>query len=524
MPQNEEKRHLPNQPESYWLDKSILPDYPALSTHIDVDVIIVGAGITGITSAYLLANEGFNVAILEAGKALNGTTGHTTAKVTAQHGLIYNGLIQNVGEQMASLYYQANADALSFMRKTIGQLDISCDFLEQDAFIYSTTEQYARTLEKEAEAYSLLGIDGELVASIPFNLDIQNALVMRNQAQFHPVKYLSRLLEASIEKGASLFERTTAVNIQPGERPTVFTRDGATATADYVLLCSHFPFYEGTGLYSTRLHADRSYVIAAKTKKDYPGGMYISAEQPTRSLRSLSMDGESYVLIGGESHKAGQGGDTLKCYEALEAFGEDVFGLEAIPYRWSAQDLITLDNIPYIGSITSGHDNLLIATGYRKWGMTNGTAAALLFKDMVLKKESKYETLFSPSRFHMNPSLKNVLMENANVAGHLLKGKLEMPETQLNDLSLDEGAVMMINGHRKGVYKDSGGKLHMVDTTCTHIGCEVEWNNGERTWDCPCHGSRFSITGEVIEGPAEKPLQQYDYTMLDNLTSDDSGY
>ena len=252
--------------------------------------------------------------------------------------------------------------------------------------------------------------------------------------------------------------------------------------------------------------------------------MYISADQPTHSLRSVFIEDQEIVLIGGESHKTGQGGDTLPHYEALEHFGEDVLGIEDILYRWSAQDLITLDKIPYIGAITSSQKNILIATGYRKWGMTNSTAAALLLKDMVLNRKNKFEKLYTPLRFHMNPSLKNFIVENANVLSHLIEGKLETPEKSITNLSNDEGAVISLNGHRKGVYRDIEGKLHMVDTTCTHIGCEVQWNNSERTWDCPCHGSRFSYTGEVVEGPAEKPLQKYDYTMLDNLTSGDSGY
>ena len=252
--------------------------------------------------------------------------------------------------------------------------------------------------------------------------------------------------------------------------------------------------------------------------------MYISADEPTRSLRSVTVNGEEMVLIVGESHKTGQGIETMEHYKALETFGEEVFGLEEIVHRWSAQDLITLDKLPYIGELTSGQPNILIATGFRKWGMSNGTAAALLFRDMILGKENTFQKLYTPSRFYANPSFKNFLVENANVVGQLIKGKLDSPKTNPEDLSNGEGAVITMDGHRKGAYKDDEGKLHIVDTTCTHIGCEVEWNNGDRTWDCPCHGSRFSFTGEVIEGPAEKPLQKYDYKMIDNLTSEDSGY
>ena len=455
---------------------------------------------------------------------MNGTTGHTTAKITAQHDLIYDEYIHNIGRSKARLYYEANTQALNFIKETVDQHKIDCDFSQQDAYIYATTEKYARKIEKEAEAYEKIGIDGGLVDSIPFDIEIQNAIVMKNQAQFHPTKYLVHLLQLIKEKGGLIFENTTAVNIETGEQPVVLTREGHRITSNHVLACSHFPFYEGSGLYSTRMYADRSYVLAVKAKKKFPGGMYLGADEPTRSLRSVTVNGEEMVLIGGESHKTGQGIETMEHYKAIETFGDEVLGLEKIVYRWSAQDLITLDNLPYIGELTSGQPNILIATGFRKWGMSNGTVAGLLFRDRIMGYENNFEKLYTPSRFYAHPSLKNFFKENANVVGQLIKGKLDSPKTKPEDLSNGEGAVVTLDGHRKGAYKDDEGKLHIVDTTCTHIGCEVEWNNGERTWDCPCHGSRFSFTGEVIEGPAEKPLQKYDYKMIDNLTSEDSGY
>ncbi|WP_443028951.1 FAD-dependent oxidoreductase [Sporosarcina sp. G11-34] len=524
MTPNNENGKLPQHPESYWRTGIEFPEFPSLEEDLHVDVVIVGAGITGITSAYLLVNEGLKVAVIEAGKVLNGTTGHTTAKITAQHDLIYDEFIHNIGRSKARLYYEANAEALKFIKETVDQHTIDCDFSTQDAYIYATTEKYARKIEKEAEAYEKIGIEGGLVDSIPFDIEVQKVLVMKNQAQFHPTKYLVHLIQLIKEKGGLIFENTTAVNIETGEQPTVLTVGDHRVTAKHVLACSHFPFYEGLGLYSTRLYANRSYALAVKAKKKFPGGIYISADEPTRSLRSVTVDGEEVVLIVGENHKTGQGIETMEHYKALEAFGEDVFGLEEIVYRWSAQDLVTLDKLPYIGELTSGQPNILIATGFRKWGMSNGTAAALLFRDMISGKKNTFQKLYTPSRFYVHPSLKNFLVENANVVGQLIKGKLDSPQTNPDDLSNGEGAVITMDGHRKGAYKDDEGKLHIVDTTCTHIGCEVEWNNGDRTWDCPCHGSRFSFTGEVIEGPAEKPLQKYDYKMIDNLTSKDSGY
>ncbi|HET7580225.1 MAG TPA: FAD-dependent oxidoreductase [Bacillales bacterium] len=524
MSTEQTNENWPQAPEPYWRDSVDLPEFPRLEEDLHVDAVIVGGGITGITSAYLLANEGKKVALLEADKLLNGTTGHTTAKITAQHGLIYDEFIRNIGKSKARLYYEANTKALNFIKKTVKEHQIDCDFSEQDAYLYATTVKYARKLENEARAYEKLGIDGELVDEIPFNIDIQNGLVMRNQAQFHPLKYLAHLIQIIKDKGGQIFENTVAVNVKTGKQPKVITRDGATVTADHVLACTHFPFYEGLGLYSARMHADRAYILGVKTKEDYPGGMYLSADDPVRSLRSAKINGEEMVLIAGESHQTGQGIDTMEHYKALRKFGEQVFGSQDIVYRWSAQDLVTQDKVPFIGPVTSDQPNVLIATGFRKWGMTNGTVAALLFRSRILGKKNAFHDLFAPSRFYANPSLKNFLIDNADVVKHLIKGKLDLPYQKIEDLSNDEAAIINIEGQRKGAYKDKEGDVHIVDTTCTHIGCEVEWNDGDRTWDCPCHGSRFSYTGEVIEGPAEKPLQQHDFHMIDNLTSKNSGY
>ncbi len=515
---------LNRQPQSYWTDVDGIAEFPSLNKDIQVDVAIVGGGISGITSGYLLANEGLNVAILEADKLLRGTTGHTTAKITAQHGLIYDEFISNFGKSNAKLYYEANKHALNFIKETIENEQIDCEFSMQDAYLYATTKESLFNLQKEADAYKKLGIEGELIENIPLDIEIKNALMMKDQAQFHPLKYLTKLIQSFVDKGGQIFENTVAVNIDTGDNPAVLTRNESRVTAKFILICTHFPFYEGLGLYSTRMYADRSYVLAAKTDKKYPGGMYISVDKPTRSLRSVTINNEEMVLIIGEDHKTGQGIDTIEHYKALENFGEEIFGIESIPYHWSAQDLITMDKIPYIGEITSGQPNIMVATGYRKWGMTNATVAALIFKDTILGKKNIYKDLFTPSRFYAHPSLKNFFTQNANVVGQLIKGKLEMTNLDPNLLANDEGAIISIEGERKGAYKDKSGQLHIVDTTCTHIGCEVEWNSGERTWDCPCHGSRFSYEGEVIEGPAEKPLQQYDYKMIDNLTSKDSGY
>lgn len=503
-----QSKDLPQYPESYWR-KIDFPTFQQLDQDINVDVTIVGGGITGITAAYLLSKQNVKVALIEAGKILTGTTGHTTAKITAQHGLIYDELISHFGMEKAKNYYDASSQALQFIKNTVTQSQIDCDFLEQDAYIYATTDEYAQKIQKESKAYEKLKISGSPIDSIPFDIDIKAGLGMSKQAQFHPTKYLTHLVKDLQKESVQLFEHTTAVDIEDAdsEKPVVVTKNGKRISCSFVIVASHYPFYDGLGFYFTRMYQERSYILGVKTEKSYPGGMYISADDPTRSIRFTPYNGENLILIGGENHKTGQGIDTYQHHEALKQFAENTFPVSGIPYRWSAQDLITLDKVPYIGPITQGKQRILIATGYRKWGMTNGTAAAMVLSDFVLGKQNGFLELYEPSRFEADPSIKKFTSINADVAKHLIKGKLEFVPKIPRDVGNEEGSVVMVNGKRAGGYRDEKGELHLVDTTCTHLGCECEWNHAERTWDCPCHGSRFSYTGEVINGPALKPLK-----------------
>ena len=497
---------LPKFPRTYWREIE-LPKFESLKEDLTVDVAIVGAGITGVTTAYLLAKEGVKTALIEAGSVLNGTTGHTTAKITAQHSTIYDELIQHFGESMAKLYYESHTNAIQFIRETSQEKKIDCDFGGEDAFVYAVAEKYANQIETEWKAYQKLGIDGELKHEIPFNIEVKNALVMKNQARYHPLKFLRGLLDEAVKSGCRVFENTTAMDVEDDKsHPKVITKEGYKVTCKKLIVASHFPYCDKLGLYFARMHADRSYAIGIKTDKKYPGGMYISADTPGRSIRDTPLDDGTLIIIGGENHKTGRGVDTLLHFRALEDFAENVFGISEYAYRWSAQDLVTLDKVPYIGPITKEKENILVATGFKKWGMTTGTLAGRLLADYVLERDNPYKDLYSPARFTADPSLKKLVTTNAGVAGELLKGKLEYVPKELDDLNNGDGAVVIHNGRRAGAYKDENGKLYLVDTTCTHLGCETEWNHAEKSWDCPCHGSRYSYAGDVIEGPAVKPL------------------
>ncbi|MDM5206633.1 FAD-dependent oxidoreductase [Cytobacillus kochii] len=506
---NNEKNKMPKYPQSYWLEAKQL-QYQSLDGNTKTDVVIIGSGITGITSAYLLAKEGLKVILLDAGEVLAGTTGHTTAKVTAQHGLIYDELIEHFGIEQARLYYEAQADAIKMIEKEAA--NINCDFSNESSFIYATNDQYSEKLTFEYDAYKRLGITGQLKESIPFSIPTTGVLEMNNQAQFHPVKYLEGLLQRFIDLGGTVYEHTTVVDIEEGKQPVVITNKGHRILCNYVVMASHSPFLKWKGLYFSRLLPERSYVIAIESDDDFEGNMYYCANNPVRSIRATTSEetGKKLILIGGEGHKTGKGINTYQHYEALQAFSNEVFGEKPIAFRWSAQDLTSLDKIPYIGPITSDENNIFVATGYRKWGMTNGTAAGILLKDLITEQHTPYQELFNPSRFHANPSIKNFITYNADVAGQLIKGKLEPEFKHPEDLANNEGGLVKVDGKRRGCYRDDDGQLHIVDTTCTHLGCETEWNAGERTWDCPCHGSRFSYDGEVIEGPATEPLEKMD--------------
>ncbi|WP_110930886.1 FAD-dependent oxidoreductase [Paenibacillus bouchesdurhonensis] len=500
---------LPQFPQSMWRHTTDLPAFSKLEKDVQTDIAIIGAGITGITTAYLLSKAGFKVTVVEAAQILDGTTGFTTAKITAQHGLIYDKLRKHFGDEEAKLYYEANEEALSFIRSTVEEHQIDCQLQQEDAYLYADSEEQAEQLRKEWEAYEQLGLPGEWCESLPIPLAVHGAIRLPNQAQFHPLHYLRALVDSIIANGGVFYENTTmedaADNTGDGRR-RLKAENGCTITCKYAISASHFPFYDGGGFYFTRLHAERSYVVAIEPEIPLERGMYINCGEPKRSLRSALLEGTQVILVGGESHKTGKGKCTFKHYEELESFGGQLFGAKRIPYRWSTQDLITLDEVPYIGAITADEGNVLVATGFAKWGMTNGTVAALVFRDLIMGHGNKFTDLYKPSRFKANPGIKNFTVQNADVAKEWVSGKIELIHRKADELKTDEGGVVRHLGKRAGGYKDAEGRLFIVDTTCTHLGCEVEWNDAERSWDCPCHGSRFNYKGEVLEGPAIENL------------------
>lgn len=517
----DDQKKFKKPPQSYWIASTQQPEYPVLNEDIKVDIAIVGGGIVGITTAYMLSKHGVNAVILEADRILQGTTGHTTAKITSQHELIYSKIKSLMNEEFAKQYADSNETAIRTIEKIAVENGIDCDFVPQSAYAFTQDDKYVSKISEEVKVASSFGIKAAYVEEIPLSIPIKAAIRFDNQAQFHPRKFLIPLAKKVADSGIKIFEQSRVVDIEENGNYTLVTNQGKKVTAEKVIIASHYPFYNKHGLYFGRLYTERAYALAIKAKEKFPGGMYINLEEPARSLRSQSSDQGELILVVGSNHKTGQGEDTVLHYEELVDFANNLFTVEDIPYRWSTQDCMPMDDVPYVGHFTSKTPNLYIATGFKKWGMTNSMASAMILSDLIIKGDSPWKDVYNPSRQTITASAKNFVVENLNVAKELIGGKITPPPKDV-DIKPGEGKIIEANGHKAGAYRDEHGKLHVVDTTCTHMGCELSWNSAEKTWDCPCHGSRFTYEGEIVEGPTVKPLKVHtDVNTIEKLIKDD---
>lgn len=504
---DEKSQTFKKLPSSYWIDSVKAPEYPELKENMSIDVAIIGGGISGITCGYMLKKQGLKVAVLEVDKILEGTTGHTTAKVTSQHGLIYANLIRDFGIDLARQYAMANEAAISRIEEIVNEHQIQCDFERLPAYIYTQDENYVQKIMDEIDAASALGLPAhfeEKNIGLPF--EVKAAMKFNNQAQFHPRKYLIELAKNIEGDGSYIFEHSKVVEIKDGTPCKVFTESRYEISAKYVVVASHFPSWDLKGFYFARMYPERSYSLGVDIEGNFALATYISAEEPTRSFRIIRGEQKNLLMVGGESHKTSHGGDTNKHYENLVKYANDNFVVKEIPYRWSTQDLVTMDGVPFIGQMSTNTPNIFVATGYGKWGMTNGTVAGMIITDLIMRGESPWSEIYSPLRPNFSASIKEFLKENGDVAIQLINGKLEQGSTELN-VNIGEAVVWEHEGQKLGVFRDEENNLHIVDTTCTHLGCELKWNSAERSWDCPCHGSRFAYTGIVLEGPALKSIK-----------------
>lgn len=494
--------------ESLWQKANPFPNFPSLDSSIDCEVLIVGAGITGLLTAYELRKLGLQVVVIDSDTISSGTTGRTTAKVTAQHGLIYHSMIESAGIDQARGYYESAIDGKNAILQTSTNLHMNIALENKNSIIYTAEEQNVQKVVDEFRAYERLKIPSSYTENIDFPIETKAAISMLEQAQFDPLSYLTNIVKSLVEDGVTFYEHTQALDLEQEDRISVHTNNGHTITCTYVVQATHFPFYDPLGMFTTRLIPERSYVYTGKKQPLEIKDMYISCDQPLRSFRSTTINNEEYFLIAGEGYIVGKDDEHSRPYDSLKTTATNLFPDHTFITQWSAQDYNTMDSIPYIGRLKNKYENIFVATGFKKWGMTTSATAALLIADLIQKKPNPYEKLYTPSRFDASTTIPSFLKQNTHVAAQLVKGKVSRDHKDVDDLEKHEATTFFKGAKKLGVYKDAQEKIHVVDTTCTHLGCEVVWNPHDYTWDCPCHGSRYLYNGTVIEGPAKKSLEK----------------
>lgn len=472
--------------KSIWSRNTEIAPRQPLEGDLETDVCVIGAGMAGVLTAYLLKKHGLNVAVLEASRIGSGQTKNTTAKITCQHGLVYGTLIKNFGEGLARQYAAANQEAIWQYQQIIQDENISCQFEETNAFLYS--EKDDAPLLQELAAAKKLGIDARMVTQTGLPFAVKGALCFSRQAQFEPMAFLK-----AVSQGLAIYENTRAVSLAQN---TVITERGRVK-AKFVVFATHYPFLNAPGYYFMRMHQERSYVLALSGAKNV-GGMYYSIDPGGYSFRNF----QDLLFLGGQNHRTGEN-DTGGRYEGLRQAARRLFPQASEAACWSAQDCVTLDNVPYIGRFSESMPHVYVATGFRKWGMTTSMAAATIIKNAILKKHNPNAKVFSPGRFDFSASAKTMMTDGLKSVKGLAMGAFHIAPETLANLPNGHGGIVSANGERAGVYKDENGKVYVVKAKCPHLGCELSWNPDEKSWDCPCHGSRFDYMGNLIDNPAQ---------------------
>lgn len=494
---------LPGKAESIWVDTTPATDYPPLGDEeVSVDVAVIGGGIAGLTTAALLKDEGRTVAVVESERIISGATGYTTAKVTSAHGLIYSYLVDKFGRNGARLYADANQSAIEKIASLVRSRKIDCGFSRLPMYVYSESPDDVQRLEAEAAAAGDLGLPASFTTEVPLPFETAGAVRVDHQAQFHPRKYLLAVSERIPGDGSFIFEKTRAIDIDDGE-PCLVVVEGGSLKARAVVVATRFPFYD-RGIFFMRITQTRSYALAFRSDRDLPGGMFYEANGTGHSFRSLTEDGVTECIVSGEDHRAGRGGDTVERYRRLEQYSAEHYGAGAIDYRWSTQDNYTVDRVPYIGRHSPLSKHIFVATGFGGWGMTGGTVAGMVLTDVITGRTNEWVEVFDPTRLKTPVgSIGRMTAGGGTAARQFIQGHLSRRATAyIETLPAGDGRVLQFGRQKIAVYKDEDGEIHALSPRCTHMGCLVNWNNAERTWDCPCHGSRFTYDGRALNTPA----------------------
>lgn len=502
--------------QSFW--RKNLPSslrFSPLSAPVETEVCVIGGGITGLTTAYLLCREGLHVTLLEADRIGSGTTGATTAHLDPLTDLHLSELIEKFGLTQAQEVIDSGMKAIDFIESTIDRLQFSADFKRVSGNYYSEKNEDKERLHQEWKAAKDLGLSAQLKENPPLPWPAQVIMEVKGLGQLDPLKYLYGLMEECLSTGRlQIFEQTRVVDIDSGSTCRVLTETvhdlHHEVQAHAVIMATHLPLGRMVSL-QTRAFPYRSYVLGLRLAQQIPQGLYWDLEEPYHYLRQVEDERGPLLLVGGVDHKTGALSDTKKQYEELEHFARSRMLVGTVDYSWSSQYYESADGLPYIGEAPFER-NVYVATGFGGTGLTFGTTAAMMISNDVLGLEVPWQKLYTPSRVRPLVSAKKFIQENSNVAGHLIKDFFKAaPEAheEMASLKRRDGKILSMNGEKYAVYRDEKNQLHILSAVCTHFKCQVNWNNAEKSWDCPCHGGRYHPNGEVMCGPPVTGLKPF---------------
>ena len=533
---------------SYWINSEKNKEkYNKVEKNIETDICIIGGGITGISTAYYLTKENLKVTVLDMGKIGFQTTGNSTAKITSQHGLFYKYLKDSKGEDFARLYYDANEDAIKNIKKIVEKEKIQCDLECQSAYVLAANREEVQKVKDEVEVVRGFGGHAEYLEreDIDKNLLILNPLAairFKNQAQFNSYKYTIELAKVCKNLGANIYENTKVVDVR-NEKDYYYleTEDGYKIKAKYLVITTKYPIINMPGFYFMKMYQSTSYGISIPVKEKLFDGMYITSTNPKVSLRmakvdnniikdvvdgnienyakqdkenrkrvkekqNSKIDNEYVLIVVGADHKTGEKTDLSNSYKKLENIAKQIYSQGKVENYWNTEDCITLDKIPYIGKYSTMWENAYVATGFNKWGITTSNIAANIITDMIIGRKNRYEDIFISTRVEPVKNRQEVGNMLKETVSSLVLKKFELPESEQASLKNEEGKIIEIEGEKVGAYKDKEGRIYTIVPKCAHLGCELSWNNLDKTWDCPCHGSRYDYTGKMLYGPTVKDL------------------
>jgi len=472
------------------------------------DTLIVGAGITGLTTALLLQKAGKKCIIAEAHEPGFGTTGGTSAHINTFADTSFDQVEKDFDLDTSKLFAESIADSVALISENVAAYQIDCDFEWKQAFLYAETEKEAKELESLYQGVINSGVKVDKTESVPTKAIFENALVFPGQAQFHPLKYLAALLEEFVKSGGIIRENTLIDGTEIEGDYHICNSAKGIIKARNVVYATHIP-PGGINILHFRCAPYRSYVIAATLKDEsYPADLIYDMQDPYHYIRTHVVDGQQYVVAGGHDHKTGHG-DPQQSFADLEAYLRSYYEVDQVVYRWSSQYYVPADGLPYIGKLPGAADGIFAATGFNGNGMNLGTISAIALSELILTGRPKYEDIFSPARIKPIAGFTEMVKESADVAFRFIADRFEVEKIpSLAEMQNGTGQVVKYQDQKVAIYKDNFGVIHALNPVCTHAKCIVAWNTSEKSWDCPCHGARFDCDGHVLTGPAREDLEK----------------